>query len=255
MDVQSWLLTVFLISLRLTAALMITPLMNALNIPASVRVLLVVAMASGLALSFPEAACTGPLTMGLLLQGMLQEAALGALLGLSVMLAFAAASMAGAILDVQIGYGIAPVFDPLTRRRLPILTSSFGLMAVMVFFLVNGHHALIRALAYGLQRFPPGRPWDLAWSAGYLFKQASGMLGLGFSLAAPVIFCILLVEAALSVIARNLPQMNMFAMGIPVKVGVGIAAIALWMPFAGEAMGRIYQAIFTTWEGMLGGTS
>ena len=197
------------------------------------RVLLVAALAVMLTLAFPAWRVEANIGLGDLFISMLGELMVGAVMGLSIMLAFAAFSVAGALLDVQIGYGIAQVLDPVTRRQIPILTSAFNQIAVVVFFLVNGHHALMRGLVYSLERFPPGRPWPFAYAMAPIVKQVAGMFTLGFALAAPVVFCILLVEVGLGVLARNLPQMNMFAMGIPVKIIVGLSALSFWMAGAG----------------------
>lgn len=250
---QSWVLTVFLVSLRLAAVLIMTPILYAFPMPAAIRVLLVVALSVMLTMAFPGWRVDAQIGVGEVFVAAMTELALGAVLGLSIMLAFAAFSVAGALLDVQIGYGIAQVLDPVTRRQIPILTAAFNQLAVVVFFLVNGHHALMRGLVYGFERFPPGRPWQIAQAAGPMLKQVAGLFTLGFALAAPVVFCILLVEVGLGVLARNLPQMNMFAMGIPVKIVVGLSALSLWMLGAGDAMSKVYFSIFKTWEGVFGG--
>jgi len=250
---QSWVLTVFLVATRLATALVMTPVLYAFPMPAIVRVLLVAALAVMLTLAFPAWRVEANIGLGDLFISMLGELMVGAVMGLSIMLAFAAFSVAGALLDVQIGYGIAQVLDPVTRRQIPILTSAFNQIAVVVFFLVNGHHALMRGLVYSLERFPPGRPWPFAYAMAPIVKQVAGMFTLGFALAAPVVFCILLVEVGLGVLARNLPQMNMFAMGIPVKIIVGLSALSFWMAGAGDAMSKVYFSIFKAWEGIFGG--
>ncbi|MNV74630.1 flagellar biosynthesis protein FliR [compost metagenome] len=73
---------------------------------------------------------------------------------------------------------------------------------------------------------------------------------MGFALAAPVVFCILLVEFALGVVGRNLPQMNMFTMGIPVKILIGLIALSLWFAGIGGVMTRVYASITDTWDGI-----
>lgn len=250
---MSWLLTVFLLSLRLAAVFLMTPVMYAFSMPAMVRVLLVISLSIALAVGFPDIRVSAELGVGELMQAAFTELILGATMALGVMLGFAAFSVGGALLDVQIGYGIAQVFDPVSRRQLPILTSAFNQLAVVVFFALDGHHALMRGFAYSLERFPPGRTWPLASAAGPVFKQVAGMFSLGFALVAPVVFCIFLVELGLGVLARNLPQMNMFAMGIPVKIVVGLSALSLWMTGAGSVTSRIYASIFQTWNAMFGG--
>lgn len=249
---QSLVLAVALMSLRLAGMLVFTPVMQAMSLPASARVVLVLALALALVLGLPSS--VGPAMSELLIhpgrmvQAGLMEMALGATLGLGLLAAFAAVSLGASLLDLQLGFGLAQVIDPVTRRQLPMLTTAFNLLAVLMFYLINGHHALMRALAYSLERFPLGQPWSVDVPAAFLAKQLSGLFGLGFALFAPVVFCVLLAELALGVMARNLPQMNMLVIGIPVKIIVGVAAIAIWLRSMGDAMSRIFAFVFQTWS-------
>lgn len=239
---------VFLLSLRVAAVFLMTPVLYAIPMPTIVRLLLVLGMSFVIALGFSTAQDPAALDPAALMIAVLTEIALGATLALGILLAFAAFDVAGRLLDIQIGFGIAQVFDPVSRRQVPVLSAVFSNVAVLLFFLVNGHHALLRGIAYSVERFPVGAPWALARASGPLFKQVGGLLSLGFSLAAPVVFCILMVELTLGVVARNLPQMNMFALGIPVKIVVGLVALALWLAGVGGVMSRVYQSIYTTWD-------
>lgn len=239
----------FLVSLRLGALLLLTPILPA-SVPGPARVLIVIGLATGLALGLPGddselAAMAGP---GPLLEAAMAELALGATLALGVFIAFAAISMAGRLIDLQIGFGMAQVFDPATQRQIPIITAAFNQLGVVVFFLVNGHHALLRGVAYTLDRFPPGRPWPVEAAGPMVVKQMAGLFSLGFALAAPVVVCLLLVELAMGVVARNLPQMNMFVIGIPVKIVVGLVLLSVWFSGLGDAMSRVYGFIFRSWE-------
>jgi flagellar biosynthetic protein FliR len=180
----------------------------------------------------------------------LTEAALGAVLALGIQLAFAAFSLAASLLDLQIGFGMAAVFDPVTKRQLPILTTSMNLLAAVVFLLLNGHHALLRGIAYSLERFPPGRAWAVEPMFAVLMKKVASLFSLGFALAAPVACCLLFVEFTLGVISRNLPQMNIFVVGIPAKIATGMIALAVWYGGAGALMGRVYQSIYSGWDEM-----
>lgn len=242
-----WLAFVSLLALRVAATFLMTPVFYAVPLPASARMLLVlslsVALAAGLSVSPGVWSGWGPF-----ISAAIGEVALGATLGLGILLAFGAFSVAGQLLDVQLGYGIAQIIDPVTQRPVPVLTTAFEYLAVLVFFLVNGHHALLRGISYSVERFPVGAPWSLANAAAPLLKQATGLFSLGFALAAPVVFCILLVEFALGVVGRNLPQMNMFTMGIPVKILVGLLALSLWFAGIGGVMTRVYVSIAATWD-------
>lgn len=246
----AWLTRVLLLAGRIAALFLLTPVLHAMPVPASIRVLLAIGLATTLALPFAGVPGAGPMSVGALLQAFLQEVALGATLGLGILMAFAGFTVAGRLIDVQVGFGIAQVFDPVTRTQVPVLTSVFTLFGVLLFFLVNGHHALLRGVAYSLERFPIGQPWPLAAAAGPVMKQAAGLFTLGFALAAPIVLSLLLVEFALGVVARNLPQVNMFVLGIPVKIIAGLLALSIWAVGLGGLSSRMYQEIYRTWTAM-----
>lgn len=248
---HGYALAVFLLSLRLATVLALTPLLQSASVPAIVRVLTVVGLAAVLAMAIPAAAAPGRQLLqdtGALIDAALRELALGVTLALGIQAAFAAFTLAGRLLDVQIGFGMGQVIDPATRQQIPILTSAFNQAAVVVFFVIDGHHALLRALAFSLERFPLGQAWPLEAAAVPVFKQVGSLFALGFALAAPVVFCLLLTELVLGVVARNLPQMNMFVVALPAKVVVGLAALALWFGGIGDAMNRIYASIYSSWN-------
>jgi flagellar biosynthetic protein FliR len=245
-----WLLGAFLLWTRIGALFLLTPLLHAFAVPPTVRVLFTLGLALALAAGVPVAA---PVSMdaGSLFVAAVRELALGAAMGLAVMAAFAAVSMAGRLLDVQIGYAMAQVFDPATQRQATPLAAGFDRLAVVFFFVLDGPHALLRGIAFSLERFPLGKAWSPGAAAGPLLLHVAGLFGLAFSLALPVVACLLLVELGLGVLARNLPQMNLFVVGAPLKIIVGLAALALWTAGAGDAMGRIYTSIYRTWDAML----
>ncbi len=245
-----YVLAVLLLSLRLSAVFLFTPILYAFSIPATARVLIVVGLAVGLASGLPSErfAELASMNTGALFAAAMTEVALGATLALAILAAFAAISMAGRLIDVQIGFGMAQVFDPATHRQVSTLTAAFDKLGVVVFFLVNGHHALLRGIAYSLERFPLGRAWPVEAAAPWVVKQMAALFGLGFALTAPVVVCLLLVELALGVVARNLPQMNMFVIGAPIKVIVGLEALSLWLSASGDAMTRVYGSIYRTWD-------
>jgi flagellar biosynthetic protein FliR len=243
---MSWITNVLLVSTRLSALLLMTPVLHAMPLPPTVRLLLVLGLSAALAM--PLVAATPTVNdLGGLLDAFLRELAIGATLGLGVLMAFSGFALAGRLVDVQVGLGIAQVYDPLTRTQVPVITSALSLAGVVFFFLVNGHHALLRGVAYSLRRFPAGQAWTLEDVAGPVLQQAAGLFTLGFALAAPIVLCLLLVEFALGVVARNLPQVNMLVLGVPVKVVAGLLVLSFWAGGMGEITSRIYGELYTTW--------
>jgi flagellar biosynthesis protein FliR len=250
----AWLIKAVLLSVRIGALFLMTPILSIASVPVTVRLLLVLSLAAALCSFGPTIVPVTPETPafaidhpGALLQAAATELALGVTLAVGVHLAFAAFAVAGRMLDIQIGFGLGQVLDPQSNAQLPILTTIFNQAGVMVFFLLNGHHAVMRGLAYSLERFPVGRPWPIEAAYGPIAKQLVGLLGLSFSLAAPVVFCIFMVELSLGVLARNLPQINMLTLGIPIKVIIGLITLSLWFAGVGSVMTRVYAGIYQGW--------
>jgi flagellar biosynthetic protein FliR len=242
-----WVTAVLLLAVRVAVLLMLTPILYAVSMPAMIRALVILGIACVVALPFSGTGVPAVHDVGGLLQAVLREAAIGATLGLGVLVAFAGFMLAGQLIDLQAGFGMAQVFDPATRTRVPIVSATFGLLAAVFFFVVDGHHALLRGLAFSVERFPIGRGWDGATAAEPLVRQLAGLFTLGFALAAPVVLGLLLVEFALGVLSRNLPQMNMLVLGLPVKILVALFALSVWAAGFAAPAGRLYAGIYQAW--------
>lgn len=245
---QPQLILAFLLSIRVAIVIGMTPILYGMPVPGRAKMILILFLSLALATNISTDQPTVINSAGDIFTAALQEAALGITLALGVLLAFAAFGMAGNLLDTQIGFGIAQVFDPSNNLPSPLLTSTFNFLAVIVFFLMDGHHALLRGLSYSVYAFPVGQPWGMAYAFAPLLKQVAGLFSFGFALASPVVFALLMVEFALSVISRSLPQINMLTMGIPVKILIGVAALSLWFMGMGSAMSNIYASIYKTWN-------
>lgn len=251
---SAWLATRFLLTLRIGAIFVAAPMLLGVSVPSTIRVLFIfslsIALATGLSGGMASVHLSSilPHGVGPWLYAGLTEFSLGATLGLGVSLAFGSFSLAGRLLDVQAGFGVGQVFDPVSNVQEPVLTVVFDQLALIGFFVVGGPHALLRGLAFSVGVFPPGQPWALDAAFAPLTAQIAGLFTLGFALASPVAFCLLLVDLALGIVARNLPQMNMLAMGIPVKILVALVALALWSGGLAQVMHRVYGSIFRAWS-------
>jgi flagellar biosynthetic protein FliR len=246
----AWLIAVLLCSLRLSALLLVTPILQALGLPVRVRILLILALALALVSGMQLRLAAPPTEVGGLIAAGVRELMIGALMAYGIFVAFAAFNFAGNALDLQIGYNIANVFDPVTRSQSPLLSSLLGMLAVALFFTMDAHHALLRGFAWSLERIPLGSAAPMPDPA-LLLRQFGLVFSLGLTLAAPVLFCLFLVELALAVLSRNLQQMNIFVLSAPVKIAVGLAMLAATASHIGAVSERIFGAIFTFWEAAL----
>lgn len=241
-----WAVAVFLVSLRLSFLFLLSPVFSGLAAPVAPRVLLTLALSALLVAGGAVRPALPDYTLGSLVQGALGEAVVGMTLAFGVFAAFAAFSMAGKLLDIQSGFGIGSVYDPVTRTGAPMFAAILNLVAVAVFFALDAHHALMRGIAFSLQQVPPGA--GLALPLDAVLAQFGLVFSLGVALVIPVMLCLLLIEMALAVTSRALPQMNVFVISIPVKLVAGVAIFALCAPTLEPAMGRVFASIFTFWE-------
>jgi flagellar biosynthetic protein FliR len=239
-----WALSVALLSVRLTVAVALSPVFSAYGVPALVRTFLVLALAVLTSASHPPAAIAVMASAGtaLLIPAVLAEIMTGALLGLGVHLSMAAVAIAGRLLDVQIGFGLGAVFDPVTRSSSSVLASLASLLGVTLFVTSDAPLHLAQLIARSLEVLPLGvlpsfdDPLRQLSSAGEMFTLA-------LALAAPVVAAMLLVDVAMAVMSRNMPQINVLILAMPLKVLVGyfmlILSLGSWLPLLQQAFGRL----------------
>lgn len=170
------------------------------------------------------------------------EAAIGLALALSIRALIAGAEFAGHVAGFQIGLSYAALVDPQTGARNNILAMLYGSLATIAFFGVNGHHALLRVLARSYETLPPGG-WSVhAGMAGAVTRLLGLVFLIGAQLAMPIIIVLLLVEVALGLASRAAPALNIMALGFPVRVGVGLLALAVGLQVVPGAVARYAPA-------------
>lgn len=247
---QAWVLAVFFTAMRLGVVLLMAPFLSSLNGLVIVRVLLTLVISALLVSGMGPQLPVMPQEFGALLLAALAEVVVGCTLAFGVFAAFGAFAVAGKILDVQSGFGIGSVYDPVTRAGAPLFATMLNMVAVLVFFGMDAHHALLRGMAFSLRQMPPGSGFH-ALAMDAVVRQFGLMFSLGVALVIPVMLCLLLAETALAVVSRVLPQMNVFVVGVPVKIITGLSLFALMAGGMQPVMARIYGSIFLYWEQVL----
>lgn len=247
-----WLVALLLCSLRISAVLMLAPILSAIGVPSRIRIVLTLALALGLVTGLHLPYHHLPTDISPLLGMAVQEIVLGAVLAFGIFAAFAAFHFAGSALDIQIGFNIANVFDPVTHSQAPLLASLFSLVAALLFFLLEGHHALIRGIAWSLERVPLGMAFPVSDPA-LIIRQFGTLFGFGLLLAAPVLFVLFLVEISLGVLSRTLPQLNLFLLSPPIKIVIGLCVLASVAGQFQTVASKIFGGLFHYWEAILNG--
>lgn len=242
-----------LLSLRLGMVLFLTPILGGSGVPARIKVITILALSLWLVLAWQPQMDFARLALQSLpafVLSLLAEAVWGLLLSFGLIAAFAAFLMGGRLLELQMGLGMATLFDPATRSQMPLLGVLLQMMGVLGFLGMEGHHMVLRALAASLETIPLGSlPLQVPLPA--VLAQFGLCFSLGLLLVGAALACCFLLDVGMSVAARLLPQANVLFISVPVKVLVGLATLALSAPLLQPLLSRLYLSTFQYWDSLL----
>jgi flagellar biosynthetic protein FliR len=215
--------------LRALALLSALPLLGTRAVPARVRIGLAALIAlalHGTLPPMPAVALDAPAAFVLVVQQLL----IGISLGFAVRLVFAAVELAGELIGLQMGLNFAGFFDPLTASQATASSRFYGAMVGWLFVVINGHLLVIAALAGSFRAFPVG-PEPFAFLQQALPHQwGATIFATAVGIALPLVAMLLFVNLVLGVITRVAAQLNVFAVGFPITVGVGLIGMLLTLP-------------------------
>jgi flagellar biosynthetic protein FliR len=159
------------------------------------------------------------------------ETLVGFTLGLVAQLTFGAVQMAGQLAGIQMGIGLSNLIDPQTEEHITSLAQWQNLLALLIFLSIDGHHILIRAVADSFTVLPLGGGMPSAAGFGIVLDLAGGLFVVALKIAAPVMVLLLMVNAAMGVLSKLIPQLNVFIVGFPLNVAAGLFVMAASQPF------------------------
>jgi len=174
----------------------------------------------------------------------MKEVVIGLSLGFVASIILYTVQVAGAFIDFQMGFAIANVMDPQTGAQVPILGNFKYILALFFLLTVNGHHLLIDGVIRSYQIVPVSTVFVPIGSAGVaefitsLFVQ---MFMSAFQIAAPIVGSLFLVDVALGFLARTVPQLNVFVVGLPLKILVGFILIMITFFTFFQLLGGVFR--------------
>lgn len=234
-----WVQTAMLASVRLTLGLAMTPLFSAFGVPMLARLILTLALAGLVASATPAAALSAAqLSVSYLIPALGNELALGLLLSVGVHAAFATFAIAGRLIDAQMGFTLGAVLDPVSKGHTAVMASGLNMLAIVLFFVSDAHHLLLAGFFRTFELLPIGHA--LTVDGWFPVAQGAGaMFALGFVVASPVVIALLLADVVVAVVSRNLPQMNVMFLSIPLKVLLGMAIMAVAVRLLSPAIQKV----------------
>jgi len=234
------LATVFLVLMRCTGLVVAAPILGHRTTPAIVKAGLAAVLTVGLVRSASIAPGAMPVALAAPI-----ELLIGLALGTIVSLGFHAIELGGRLLSLQMGLSLGAVFNPTQHEAGTALDPLFSLLAGLLFLALNLHVALVGVLARSFEVLPIGG----GWPAG-LFQLVTTTtalaLELGTRLVMPLALVLLLAELAIALLARAIPQINVFFLGLPIKILAGIALFAAALPSLVTGAAGIFRTMIST---------
>jgi flagellar biosynthetic protein FliR len=227
------LLSLFLIFVRVLSILMTAPIFSQRSIPVPAKIglagLLSLLLFPVVTSHFSDVSNPIPQEMSRFLLVMAQEILVGVLIGFVSNLVFVAIDMAAKIMGLQIGFQGANLLNPLSNTPSSALEQFYSLLILMLFLAINGHHWLIAALARTFEITPPGTFVLTQLSIERLMALTNETFATAIRIALPIIGTLLLADLGLGLVARAVPQVQVFFLGMPLKMGLGLLVLALTM--------------------------
>ncbi|PTL59145.1 flagellar biosynthetic protein FliR [Paraconexibacter algicola] len=220
----------FLVLARVSPLFVLAPLFSSRSVPARVRGIVAVALAIGLG---PVVGRDAQVDLDVWNLAALigKELLVGASFAFALAAFFAAIQVAGAFLDTLIGFSYGGLIDPVTGTQSAVLTQLYAFVGVAIFIAIGGDAWVIEGMARTYELVP----MDAYPQLGALVQGADdafvGVFAAAIQVAGPVVLALIVTDAAFGVVSRVVPQLNVFAVGFPAKVFVGLLLLGTTLPF------------------------
>lgn len=240
-DWLAWCQAVLLVSTRLAIGVASTPVFGVFGVPAMARLILVVAFGA-LVVGAGMQPVVGVLDFRGMASAVMAECAVGLILATGIHCAFAAMSVAGRMLDVQMGFSVGAILDPVSKGHSAVMAGGLNTVAVILFFASNAYAVVLAAACNTYRYVPLHAVSSQARGLEFILTAGGAMFATGLALASPVVVSMLLADLVVAVVSRNMPQMNLLFLSIPLKLLLGLMVLVAAMRVMGPVMAELLSA-------------
>ncbi|OYY93280.1 MAG: flagellar biosynthetic protein FliR [Hydrogenophilales bacterium 28-61-23] len=238
-DLDAMLALFFFPFVRILAWLSFDPLLGNKGVPTQVRVALAMLIAMVVTPILPT---DTPLRLasgdGVLI--LLQQIAIGAALGFSLRIVFSTIEFAGQLIGLQMGLSFATLFDPVNGAQTQVVAQFLTLSTVLILLAFNGHHLVITALVVSFQEIPIGSTLS-AGGFAMLAGWGGTLFAVGLHISLPVTAALLVTNLTIGMMSRASPQLNIFAIGFPLTLGMGFLVLFLALAYLPAQLDQFWR--------------
>ena len=238
-----------MIFIRITAFIVICPGFSFKGLPNTFKIGFAISLTLIINSIIPEIDVIDNMFLFLLLN--IKETILGLALGFVTNLIFSAAEIAGNLVDFQVGFSMASVYDPSVGTTAANYGKMYYWISISVFFMLDMHHKVITALVKSFDYIPLNTVSFNNYNAKAIVSLFSEVFELALNLAIPIIIVVLVTDIILGIISKTVPQINVLMLGMPVKAMVSYIITLLTLSWLINSIGNTIQLIPENLEGFM----
>ncbi len=239
-EINAWIVAFFFPLARVLATLAAAPPYNNPALPRRILLIFGLTITFAIVPALPPAAAIDPASgAGLLIFA--QQLLIGFGMGFAMRLIFTAVDMAGNLISLQMGLGFATAYDPTSAGQTGVVSELLGLLTLLLFLSINGHLMIIATLTHSFTVLPlvdlrltAGSWWNLANTGVVIFSA-------GLLLSLPIVVTLLVSNLAMAVLSRAAPQLNLMAIGFPLTITLGFAALAIGLHYLSGPLQQLFE--------------
>lgn len=247
-EINAWIVAFFFPLTRVLAVLATAPPFNNPALTVRIRLAFGLAITVALAPALPRMPPVDPASAAGLLM-LAQEVLIGTAMGFTLRLVLGAVDMAGNLISLEMGIGFASAYDPQTAGQTVVVSEFLGLLALLVFFAINGHLMVIATVSQSFVAIPIGATALTAGSWSNVAHFGSVVFAAGLFLALPILIALLISNLALAILSRAAPQLNLIAIGFPLTIALGFASLIVGLSYLADPLQQWFEHGL---QGMLG---
>lgn len=236
--------TFILLTVRFSGLYLGTPIFGGKNVPSYLKIGLALICSLLLTPLYSVDITLEQIDLTIILS-VITELFVGLALGYISMLTFIAIQFAGQFMDVQMGFGIVNVVDPQFGNPIPIVGNFKYTFALLLLLTVNGHHLLIDGLFKSVELIPVGAVIISENVLLYIFSLFLQLFVISLQIGLPIIGTLFIVDIGLGIVARTVPQMNVFVVGIPLKIIIGLTVLIMTFPLYVRLLMSVFEKMHT----------
>ncbi|MFC1725982.1 flagellar biosynthetic protein FliR [candidate division KSB1 bacterium] len=173
----------------------------------------------------------------------LKEVAIGLVIGFSAQFIFAGVQYAGEIVGIDIGFGIVNIVDPSSGEQVSIIAEFKYILVILIFLTISGHHFFMQAIKHSYLILPINTATFPGIVMSKIIEMSRDIFSITIKIAGPAIITLFIANFIMGIIARTVPQMNIFIVGFPLKISVGLIIMILSMPLIGYVFIKLVEGL------------